>query len=116
MKYSFYSLIFILALSLFTSCGAITDENPENTDADIIVENQSFSPDELTVDAGVTLTITNDDNETHSVTSDDNSFDEIILESGETGTILIPSDLISGDTLAFHCKFHTDMTGIIIIN
>ena len=75
----------------------------------------SFDPGSVTVDAGaeVDLTLQNDGAVTHSLTIDDADF-EIEAEGGATAsdTLTAPDE---DTTLEFHCKFHPQMTGEIVV-
>lgn len=77
--------------------------------ATITIKNFSFgSP--LTVKAGETIKVTNEDSVAHNVTSDDgSSFKTTDLQKGESATITAPS---KPGTYKFSCTLHANMSGI----
>jgi plastocyanin len=74
-----------------------------------------FDPDSLTVDAGadVEITLENNGEVSHTLTIDDADF-EIEAAGGESAsdTLTAPDEDTS---LEFHCKFHPQMTGEIVV-
>jgi len=79
--------------------------------ATLTIEGFAFDPSTLQVGTGnVTITITNNDSATHSFTTDDDSVDETI-PAGETVEVALTTAGV--DTLGFHCRFHSSMTGTL---
>lgn len=74
-----------------------------------------FDPDSLSVDPGaeVEITLQNNGEVAHSLTIDDADFD-VEAEGGAaaSGTLTAPDEDTS---LEFHCKFHPQMTGEIVV-
>lgn len=70
----------------------------------------SYSPRELAVMRGATVTFVNRGNEFHTITSDDpgRSFD-LSVSAGQIGTI----DFDKVGTFAYHCGVHPQMKGIV---
>ena len=86
-------------------------ESPsESGGADLTIVDFSFSPAELSVTEGQTITVTNIGETSHTFTTDDDAIDETV-GAGETLEITL-SGVSSG---GFHCRFHTQMTGTLIV-
>jgi plastocyanin len=80
---------------------------PADGDA-ITIHNFKFSPAPLTVRAGATLTVTNQDGTDHTFTADDHSFDTGRFSSGSK-TIR----LTNAGRFSYHCDVHNFMTGVV---
>jgi plastocyanin len=86
-------------------------ESPsESGGADLTIVDFSFSPAELSVTEGQTITVTNIGETSHTFTTDDDAIDETI-GAGETLEVTL-SGVSSG---GFHCRFHTQMTGTLTV-
>jgi plastocyanin len=117
-------LVALLALIL-AACGDPSTDSSENgggevsgaagADTQIEASNFAFQPTKLSVDSGAstTLEFTNGDDVEHSFTSDDLGLDEVV-EGGANATITIDAPDEDG-THEFHCKFHPQMTGKIVV-
>ena len=99
-------LIGVVALS---GCTQSQQNVPPNT---VIIQNFAFSPNNLTVKAGTTVTWINKDSTAHTVTSDSGAF----TSSGNlnTGTNYTFTFTKAG-TYPYHCSIHPSMTGQIIV-
>ena len=84
----------------------------------ITIENNSFSPVNITVAPGTIIKVKNKDSVPHSVTSEANvgdfTFGEVNGISFNTGpfttpdkTFKIPSDAALGTVIPYFCRFHT---------
>ena len=100
-------LILILALLLFTSCTtqAPTQSNP----SEINIQNFAFTPNEITIKAGDTVTWINNDDAPHTVTGD--SLDSGTLSKGQE----FKQTFNELGTYEYHCNFHSSMKGKIIV-
>ena len=91
-------------------------EAPSGTDApaadgaEIVISGFAFS-EGITVAAGTTVVVRNDDGSTHTLTADDGSFDTGSIDAGSTGEIT----LAAAGTFTFHCEVHPSMTGSITV-
>ena len=74
------------------------------------IKDFKFTPTNLTVPAGTTVTWTFDDSTQHTVTANDNSFMSSALGSGQTFT----HTFSAAGTTAYHCSIHPFMTGTIV--
>jgi plastocyanin len=112
----------VLVLALFTvACGGDGGSggdgaSPTPADggggggADLTIVDFNFSPTELSVSEGQTITVTNIGESSHTFTTDDDAVDETI-GAGETVEITMTGVASGG----FHCRFHSQMTGTITV-
>jgi plastocyanin len=112
----------LFALTLLTAaCGGDEEEPPadggnggEQTDvgggADLTIVDFSFSPQDLSVTEGQTITISNIGETSHTFTTDDEAIDETI-GAGETVEVELTGVASGG----FHCRFHSQMTGNLTV-
>ena len=86
-------------------------ESPsESGGADLTIVDFGFSPSELSVTEGQTITVTNIGETSHTFTTDDDTVDETI---GAGETVEVPlTDVTSG---GFVCRFHPQMTGTLTV-
>mgnify|MGYP000872396226 CR=1 FL=1 len=73
----------------------------------VTIGNFAFSPAEITIPAGTTLTFRNDDDMVHSVVAEDGSFRSTGLDTGDTFTFTFSKP---GD-YAYVCGLHPFMHG-----
>ena len=88
-----------------------TAEDEEASGESVEIADFAFSPAELTVPAGTTVTWTNNDSAPHTVTSDDGAFDSGRLDEGDTFEFTFEE----AGTFAYHCDFHPNMTATITV-
>jgi plastocyanin len=117
--------VFALTL-LATACGG-EEETPPDQDggtstespsdagdggggADLTTVDFGFSPTELSVTQGQTISVTNIGETSHTFTTDDEAVDETI-GAGETVEI----DLTGATSGGFHCRFHPQMVGTLTV-
>lgn len=85
-------------------------ESPTGTDGgggpDLTIVDFSFSPSNLTVTDGDTITIANIGDSTHTFTTEDEAIDETVAPGEE---IEVPIEGVASQ--GFHCRFHSQMTG-----
>jgi len=77
----------------------------------IAIQGFAFSPASLQVDAGTTVTWTNNDNVAHTVTADDGSFDSGPIQPGAS----FSHTFATAGTVAYHCSIHPFMTAQIVV-
>jgi plastocyanin len=65
-----------------------------------------------TVSPGATVEVTNNDGETHTVTADEGSAFDVTVPAGKTATFTAPS---APGRYAFHCNFHSNMQGVLVV-
>ena len=71
----------------------------------------AFDPANLTIPVGATVTWTNAGSRPHTVTADDGSFDSGRLDPGEQ----FSQTFDQPGTYTYHCGFHPDMQGSIVV-
>ncbi len=79
---------------------------------DVRIEDFAFSPANIVVDLGATVTWTNEDRAGHTVTSDDGGvLDSALLDDGEAFryTFDTPGEY------AYHCEPHPNMRGLVTV-
>jgi plastocyanin len=81
-----------------TSVATISSTNVE-------IKNMAFSPADLQVKIGDTVTFTNNDSVAHTVTSDTGTFDSGTIEPGKSYT----KTFDTAGTFAYHCTIHPSM-------
>ena len=78
--------------------------------ADLTTVDFAFSPTELSVTEGQTITISNIGETSHTFTTEDEAVDETI-GAGETVEVTL-TGVSSGE---FHCRFHPQMVGTLTV-
>ena len=115
MKFNSF-LILVLAIGFLYSCNKSTDNS--NIKGGTIpthyikIVNDSFSPQQLTLAVGSSITFVNNTDVTHTIVSDDSA---TILSPG-----ILPatSYFFKKDTVAvipYHCKEHQNIRGVITL-
>jgi plastocyanin len=116
LNYVVASVLMISAMVL-ASCGKGgngygTNTNPIPASGNTVsIVNMSFSPANLNVSAGTTVTWTNNDAMTHTVTSDGGLFDSGNVGAGKTYSRIFSST----GTFPYHCTIHPGMLGTITV-
>lgn len=116
MRKSVYALYFVQLIStyVFLSPAPATAGNlPQAQQAvsEVKIDNFSFSPAELTVAAGTTVTWTNHDDIPHTVASDTKLFKSKVLDTDEKFSYTFTQP----GTYAYFCSLHPKMTGKVIV-
>jgi plastocyanin len=109
-------LLVLTGIPAFISCGTSSPATtpPSTTPGQsntVTIENIAFSPANITVAAGTTVTWTNKDPVTHTVTSDTGIFDSGNLSPGSN----FSHTFNDKGTFAYHCKIHTSMHGTVTV-
>jgi plastocyanin len=106
------------AILVVAGCGGDDDDEASDTtvpaaadDATITIESFAFEPASLTVDAGTTVTVSNDDAAAHTWTADDGAFEVEDLSPGDTGTHTFDDT----GSFAYHCEIHPSMKGTVVV-
>lgn len=99
-------LIGVVALS---GCAQNQQNVPPNS---VVIQNFAFSPSNLTVKAGTTVTWINQDSTTHTITSDNGAFQSSEdLNQGSNYTFTFSK----AGTYPYHCSIHPNMKGTIVV-
>ena len=80
-------------------------------EAEVTIANFAFSPDEITVAEGGTVTVTNEDSASHTFTSEDGNFD-LPLDGSASGSVTLT---VGPGSYDFLCTIHPSMTGTLTV-
>jgi plastocyanin len=81
-------------------------------DMTVSIQDFSFSPDQITVAPGTTVTWTNEGPSPHTTTADDGSWDSGTLQQGEDFSFTFDKP----GTYTYHCSIHPDMTASVKVS
>lgn len=98
------------------SAGSVTTpasaaENQTASTTQVRIDNFSFTPQTLTIDAGTTVTWTNNDDVPHNVVSTDKVFKSKTMDTDEKFSYTFTK---SG-TYNYYCSIHPRMTASVIV-
>ena len=80
-------------------------------DRGVAISGFSFSPRDVTVSVGDSVTWTNSDAQAHTATADDGSFDTDSIGNGASKSVTFST----AGTFAYHCEIHPTMTGTVVV-
>lgn len=83
----------------------------QSGDVAVAISNFAFSPSNLIVKVGSTVTWTNDDSAAHTVVADDGSFSSGNLDKGATYSYTFSKE----GTFAYHCGKHASMLATVMV-
>ncbi|EYD75817.1 Copper binding protein, plastocyanin/azurin family [Rubellimicrobium mesophilum DSM 19309] len=75
------------------------------------IVGMAFSPAELTIAAGQTVSIINQDDVRHTFTADSGAFDIDDLTPGRSVEVTFPT----AGTYSYHCAIHPSMKGLLTV-
>lgn len=91
--------------------GACTADTATASDS-VTAAGFAFDPNCLTVSEGSTIALSNGDDATHSFTLDDAAADvSVDIDAGGSAEATAPA----AGSYGFHCRFHSQMTGTLIV-
>ena len=106
------SIVFVLAAAATTAGSCSPAQNPPApTVNSVVMKNFNFSPMNLTVTAGATVTWKNLDGEPHTVTSADGLFRSGALDQNDTFTFKFATPGV----YKYVCSIHPKMMAAIIV-
>jgi plastocyanin len=109
-----FLLVVVTGLFMSLAAGCSKDKSPTGPSGgsnSVTMQNNTFSPQSLTVNAGTTVTWTNKDGHDHTVTSTTGAFN-----SGNIAANGIYSYIFNtAGTYPYHCTIHSSMTGTVIV-
>jgi len=94
-----------------TNTGNNNSSNSPVATMAVSIKDMAFSPANITVKKGSTVTWTNNDGFTHTVTGDNGGPDSGDLASGKTYQFTF--DTVG--TFSYHCSIHSNMTGTVTV-
>lgn len=77
----------------------------------ITITDNAFSPQNVTINAGDTVTWVNNGSVAHTATANNGSFDSGTIQPGQSFGAIFNA----GGTYAYHCKFHSGMTATLSV-
>jgi len=86
------------------------DSSSENHDVSI-TDDKDFSPEDLTVNVGDTVTWTNNDDSAHTVTAENGQFNSGNMGEGATWSYTFTE----AGTYDYKCNYHSSMTGAVTV-
>lgn len=88
------------------------EEDEDEVKTEIVeIENFAFSPDDITINIGDSITFTNNDSTAHTASGDNGEFNTGTLAAGESATITFTT----AGTFNYFCAFHPSMTGTVTV-
>jgi plastocyanin len=116
IKGGIYSTVILGLALIFGSCsknsGYGNSNNPPPQTASVSIVNMAYDPATLHIQAGATVTWTNNDNMEHTVTADDSSFYSPTIAIGGKYT----HTFSNGGTYPYHCVIHPGMKATVTTN
>lgn len=122
------SFLFVITLLLFagiSGCSkndygtnSYTNSNPDTPGPyEVFIQNITFNPKTITVNAGTTIKLTNKDNVAHTVSSGTPGLPDGVFESGNMNAGATFSFMFNTKgTFPYYCKLHQDtMTGTVVV-
>ena len=113
--------VLILAVALFAlACGGgaasstsspTTGQPAPGGATQITMKNIAFSPADVTIKVGQTVTWTNQDSAQHDVVANDGAFKSDLLDTGQTFSFTFPQ----AGTFSFYCSIHPQMKGSVTV-
>jgi predicted lipoprotein with Yx(FWY)xxD motif len=77
----------------------------------VTIKDFSFAPDPLQISVGTTVTWTNEDTVPHTATGNGNTFTTPTLNQGQSARVTFSKP----GTYEYHCEFHANMHGTIVV-
>lgn len=87
------------------------DEADEVKTETVEIENFAFSPDDITINVGDSITFTNNDSTAHTASADNGEFNTGTLSAGALETVTFAT----AGTFNYFCAFHPSMTGTVTV-
>jgi plastocyanin len=102
----YLAILSMVALLIFAPAASAQD------DMTVSIQDFFFSPDQMTVSPGTTVTWTNDGQQPHTSTADDGTWDSGTLQPGDDYSFTFDDP----GTYTYHCSIHPDMTATIKVS
>jgi predicted lipoprotein with Yx(FWY)xxD motif len=77
----------------------------------VTIKDFAFSPDPLQISVGTTVTWTNEDTVAHTATGNGNTFTTPAINQGQSASVTFTKP----GTYEYHCEFHANMHGTIVV-
>jgi 3',5'-cyclic-AMP phosphodiesterase len=105
------SIVVAAALLLVGQKGIEAGVPQAKQNAEVKIDNFSFTPASITVAAGTTITWTNRDDIPHTVVADDKAFKSKVMDTDEKFSYTFGK----AGTYPYFCSVHPKMTGKVIV-
>ena len=106
------ALLLVFTAACSSSASKTSGSGPATPDT-IVIKNFAFSPSNLTVAPGATVTVMNEDSTAHTVTATNQGFDTGNIGAGATKTFTAPS---KAGSYGYICNIHQYMTGTLTVS
>ena len=100
-----FGIVLLVAAATFAARSASA------TDAEVDIDQFTFTPQHITVKAGTTVTWINEDDVPHTIASSSKLFKSKALDSGDKFSFTFTTP----GTYAYFCSVHPQMTGTITV-
>ena len=107
----FYVIMISVVLMATLATRKATMAAPPAANAEIKIDNFSFTPSELTVPAGTEVTWTNRDDIPHNVVTEDKSIKSKVLDTNDKFSFTFAKP----GTYSYFCSLHPKMKGTVIV-
>jgi plastocyanin len=104
-------LIYLAALALTVMVVVAPSAGAQGMTTQVSIQDFFFSPANVSVPAGTTVTWVNEGSVPHTVTSDDGQFDSGVLMPGDSYTVKFNGQ----GTITYHCAIHPSMRGSVTV-
>ena len=104
-------LIYLAAIALVVMVVVAPSVEAQPATTTVSIQDFFFSPANVTVQPGSTVTWVNNGSVPHTVTSDDGQFDSGVLMPGDSFTVVFTGR----GTITYHCSIHPSMTGSVTV-
>jgi plastocyanin len=102
----YLAILSMVVLVVFAPAASAQD------DMTVSIQDFFFSPDQMTVAPGTTVTWVNDGQQPHTSTADDGTWDSGTLQPGDDYSFTFDQP----GTYTYHCSIHPDMTATITVS
>jgi plastocyanin len=102
----YLAILSMVVLVVFAPAASAQD------DMTVSIQDFFFSPDQMTVAPGTTVTWVNDGQQPHTSTADDGTWDSGTLQPGDDYSFTFDQP----GTYTYHCSVHPDMTATITVS
>jgi len=97
--------------ALLVAAATFAARSAPATDAEVDIDQFTFTPQRITVKPGTTVTWTNDDDDSHTVASSSKLFKSKALDTADKFSFTFTTP----GTYAYVCSVHPYMTGAVVV-
>ena len=100
-----------LAVAVFAAAAALPAASAPATDAEVDIDQFTFTPQRITVKAGTTVTWANEDDVPHTIASSSKLFKSKALDTRDKFSFTFTTP----GTYEYFCSLHPHMTGAVVV-